>query len=154
MDATTAIVFRLLERQVLALEKQLMQIALQPKEAMFHSAMCLRDACFDFVDEYRNVCSELLVNFVREQDQRYQDELVLTLGERQAGSLTQYLGLTDKQKRHDVQARFRLSHSLELQRVFYEARLTAAKAQINQHLGSIYSVLRDEYKINMSRLKP
>jgi hypothetical protein len=152
MDAT-AIVFRLLERQVLALEKQLKQIALQPEEGRVLSAMYLRNTCFDFIDEYGKTSEELRTTFLREQDERYQEALQLVREDRQEGRGWPYGVRTAKEKRHDAQSLVRLVQSLAQQGADYEARLAGEEAVINQHLTIIFSVLQNTYKVSLKRLK-
>lgn len=152
MDAT-AIVFHLLERQVLALEEQLKQIALQPEAGRARSAEYLRNACFDFIDEYGKTSEELRVAFLREQDERYQEALELAQKDRQEGRGWPYGARSSKQKRHDAQSLASLVKNMAQQGADYEARLAGEEAVINQHLTIIFSILQNTYGVSLRRLK-
>lgn len=152
MDAT-AIVFHLLEKQVLAFEAQLKQIAQQPQEIRSNSATYLLNACFSFIDQYGKTSEELRVIFLREQDERYQEALELAREERQEGRGWPFESRTVKEKRHDAQSLARLVQSLAQQGADYEARLAGEEAVINQHLTFIFSKLQNTYGLNLRRPK-
>lgn len=137
MDTLT-IFFGFINFQVTSFEKQLKQISCLPEEYRDVLAMMLRNAIFDFIDEYSRTREALRDAYRREQDASYRDKL---------DALTKF---SAEVKASSRKAQFELRDltlNLAKKSGDFDTRMAVEEDRMTRRINKILQEIQDTYQV-------